>query len=130
LDSIDDLKMIWNSSSSDFIFAFFTYNDSDEMSDIVVDKWLNLSEFLDKSNVRSLIDDSHIIKKYLTIKNSWNDDVEFCIEKSDKKAIPYSDSLITVFWHYGDMEVWIQSVVKKWVPDWTLNVLDELPGSN
>lgn len=123
MDSINGLRMIWNSSSSNFTFAFFTYNDSDEMSDIVVEKWLTFNDFLNKSNVRSLIEDSHIIKKYLTIKNSWADEVEFCIEKSDKKAIPYSDSLITVFWHYGDMEVGLQSVVKKWVPDWTLNVI-------
>ena len=62
-------------------------------------------------------------KWYLTIKNSWDKDVEFCVTMGGK-LIPYSDSLITVFWHYGDMEVGLQSVVKKWVPDWTLNVIN------
>jgi hypothetical protein len=28
------------------------------------------------------------------------------------------------------MEVGLQSVVKKWVPDWTLNVLDEISSSS
>lgn len=130
LDNIGWLRMEENSSNTDFTFAFFTYKDDDEMSDIVVDKWLNLSEFLDKSNVEALINDSHIIKKYLTIKNSWTNEAEFCIIKTDEQKIPYSDSLITVFWHYGDMEVWIQSVVKKWVPDWTLNVLDNVNSSS
>ena len=51
------------------------------------------------------------------------------IEVLNRYKIPYSNFLITVFWYYGDMEVGLQSVVKKWVPDWTLNVLDENPSS-
>ena len=37
--------------------------------------------------------------------------------------IPYSDSLITVRGNYGDMEVWLQSVVKRQTPSWSMNVL-------
>ena len=95
------------------------------MSDIVVHTWNSLNSFFNNEDVISFIkQNGNVNKKYLTIKNSWTEDVEFCITM-DNKPIPYSDSLITVFWHYGDMEVWLQSVVKKWVPDWTLNVLDD-----
>ena len=115
---------------SELTFALFAYNkDSDGfeyMTDIVVHTWNSLNNFFLNSDVVQFItDNASIDKKYLTIKNSWVDnDVEFCITMDDK-PIPYSDFLITVFWHYGDMEVGLQSVVKKWVPDWTLNVLDE-----
>jgi hypothetical protein len=92
------------------------------MNDIVVRTWSDLHSFLNKDEVSGLISDGS--KKYLTIKNSWDWPVEFCVYK-EWNLIPHSDSLITVFWHYGDMEVWIQSIVKKWVPDWTLNVIYE-----
>ena len=103
------------------------------MSNIFVETWYNLETILDHLDD----EDSYGKKlewkdrKYLTIKNpgTWNEVAEFCITMSNE-PIPYSDSLITVFWHYGDMEVWLQSIVKKWVPDWTLNVLDEQPSSN
>ena len=122
LEGINNLS-ITNPDSS-LTFAFFTYNNSDEMEDIVVKEWWDLSNFLSK-RAKPLIN-SKATKKYLTIKNSWDKDVEFCVTM-DGKLIPYSDSLITVFWHYGDMEVGLQSVVKKWVPDWTLNVIDQGP---
>jgi len=122
LEGINNLS-ITNPDSS-LTFAFFTYNNSDEMEDIVVKEWWDLSSFL-SNNAKPLIN-SKATKKYLTIKNSWDKDVEFCVTMGGK-LIPYSDSLITVFWHYGDMEVGLQSVVKKWVPDWMLNVIGQGP---
>ena len=64
-------------------------------------------------------------RRYLTIKNPWtsNEVVSFCITTNNGQVIPYSDSLITVRGNYGDMEVWLQSVVKKTTPSWSLNVL-------
>ena len=126
LSNIDDLSLKITTHNPKFTFAFFTYIyestfDDYVMNNIVVKTWSDLNSFLDRSDVRGLISDYS--KKYLTIKNSWDWPVEFCVNKK-WNLIPYSDSLITVFWHYGDMEVWIQSVVRKWVPDWTLNVID------
>ena len=126
LDSINNLSLKW-SIESELTFAFFTYVYDQEfkdyiMNDIFVKTWYDLHSFLLNNEVSGLINSDS--KKYLTIKNSWDKPVKFCVYKK-WDLIPYSDSLITVFWHYGDMEVWIQSVVKKWVPDWTLNVLDQ-----
>lgn len=106
-------------SHEELTFAFFTYNENGEMVDIVVDKWGDLGEFLRDKNVQNGE------RWYITIKNSWDFPVEFCVEMDGNQLIPYSDFLITVFWHYGDMEVGLQSIVKKWVPDWTLNVLGD-----
>lgn len=131
-DKFNNLKDFTNlslsiDSESELTFALFAYdNDKDGfeyMSDIVVHTWSSLNSFFAIDDVKNFIN-KNALKKYLTIKNSWTEDVEFCITM-DNKPIPYSDSLITVFWHYGDMEVWLQSIVKKWVPDWTLNVLDQ-----
>lgn len=124
LNNINKLSL--GTLDDELTFALFVYDNKEGieyMKDIVVDKWSSLSSFLDKENVQSLLDDDSI-KKYLTIKNSSNENVEFCVNKNGD-LIPYSDFLITVFWHYGDMEVGLQSIVKKWVPDWTLNVLWE-----
>ena len=123
--------------SNNLTFAFFNYKRDDELKDYYIDNIVvkkdqsSLKDFLTTDpDVSSLINGSDgETKKYLTIKNSWNSNVKFCISMGNDD-IPYSNSLITVFWHYGDMEVWIQSVVKKWIPDWTLNVLDEPSGSN
>ena len=124
--SLDDFKNLllshksWDSElTSELTFAFFTYDDKGDMQNIIVEKWNDLKKFLNDKEI------STNQKWYLTIKNSWTEDVEFCITMNNE-PIPYSDSLITVFWHYGDMEVWLQSIVKKWVPDWTLNVLDNV----
>jgi hypothetical protein len=121
LKNYDSLSL--SPSNSELTFAFFTY-DKDKyweeyMKDIVVVKWENLEDFLRNKKINGE-------KWYLTIKNSLDKDVEFCVTMGGK-LIPYSDSLITVFWHYGDMEVGLQSVVKKWVPDWTLNVIAQGP---
>lgn len=126
LDDISDLSL---DTSDELTFALFVYDDEDDeqMKDIVVDKKNSLWSFFEEDNVKKLLNDKSTdksTKKYLTIKNSSSKDVEFCVYKGGT-LIPYSDSLITVFWHYGDMEVWLQSIVKKWVPDWTLNVLWE-----
>ena len=118
----EDIEWKWWWPVNYFTFWLFDYDNDWNMSNIFVETWSNLWDFLAK-NINDLTND----RKYLTIKNpgTWNEVAEFCIIKTDGQKIPYSDSLITVFWHYGDMEVWIQSIVKKWVPDWTLNVLDE-----
>lgn len=117
-------------------FAFFTYifDDSEDvkdyvMNDIIVEtekKPWDLHNFLSSSAIDLIKGANNDTKKYLTIKNSgtWNETIRFCITM-DGKPIPYSNSLITSIWHFGDIEVWIQSIVKKWVPDWTLNVLWE-----
>ena len=64
-------------------------------------------------------------RRYLSIKNpwTWGEVVSFCIINGNKRLIPYSDSLITVRGNYGDMEVGLQSVVKRQSPWWSLNVL-------
>ena len=117
LKKFTELSLLDN--NSELTFAFFTYNNSGYMTDIVVSTWTDLGDFIKKKTI------SDGDKWYLTIKNpgTWDEVAEFCINMNGD-LIPYSDSLITVFWHYGDMEVWLQSIVKKWVPDWTLNVLD------
>ena len=114
-------------------FAFFTYEKYTDpetktidyvMDDIiVVDKKSpnDLKNFLTDNDTKPLVENDKIMKKYLTIKNSWDKPIEFCITMWDE-PIPYSNFLITTIWHYGDTEVGIQSIVKKWVPDWTLNV--------
>ena len=120
--SFDD-SVHWEWWSNSFTFWLFDYDDNGNMNNIVVTGWSDLKNFL-QENIGTMDIES---RKYLTIKNpwTWNEVAEFCIKNNDNKLIPYSDFLITVFWHYGDMEVWIQSVVKKWVPDWTLNVIGE-----
>ena len=132
LKNITDLKMDWDVSSAKFTFWLFSYKKNNEwqeyMDNVVVkDNQTSLSNFFHDDNAETIINDKSTTKKYLTIKNSWESDVEFCI--SWDWPIPSSDSLITVRGNYGDMEVWLQSVVKKWVPDWALNVLWE-PTSN
>ena len=130
-------KLILEESSwpDKLTFALFTYKKDNDigdylMDDIVVetDKSANdLNAFLNSTGTASLINDTNTNKKYLTIKNSgtWNEVIDFCISINDnsKTQIPYSNSLITTIWHYGDTEVGIQSIVKKWVPDWALNVI-------
>ena len=129
-------KLILEESSwpDKLTFALFTYKKDNDigdylMDDIVVetDKSASyLTDFLKGENVSPLIN-NNTKKKYLTIKNSgtWDEVIDFCISINDnsKTQIPYSNSLITTIWHYGDTEVGIQSIVKKWIPDWALNVI-------
>ncbi len=134
LDDIKSIKLEDATPSTKLTFAFFNYNkiNNDGIIDYVMDDIVvetekspgDLSNFLSNSASSLVSNSSDEIKKYLTIKNSWEQPVEFCVTM-DNKLIPYSDFLITVFWHYGDMEVWLQSIIKKWVPDWTLNVIDD-----
>lgn len=136
-NKIKKIKLETTQHSSDpskLTFAFFTYEEITEgwfndyaMGDIIVktDKSTNnLNDFLN-DDAESLMNNNS--KKYLTIKNSgtWNEVYEFCVTTENESLIPYSNSLITTIWHYGDTEVGIQSIVKKWVPDWTLNVIDK-----
>lgn len=134
-DKIEKIKLetpLYSSDPSKLTFAFFTYKYDNEIKDYVMDDIIvktdqntnNLENFL-KNDAEYLMDNNS--KKYLTIKNSgtWNEVYEFCITTENESLIPYSNSLITTVWHYGDTEVGIQSIVKKWVPDWTLNVIDK-----
>lgn len=111
---IDFWNDVWN-----FKFWIFAYEWWD-MIDIIVNDWNDLNTFWDEVS-KFLNDYKEKRRKYLTIKNSWDEPVSFCIYW--KWYIPYSDSLITVRGNYGDMEVWLQSVVKKEVPSWSLDVL-------
>ena len=126
-DYVNNLSLNWT-IDSELTFAFFTYKYDSEvkdyvMDDIVVETWNSLTSFFSNPLVSNLVASEN--RRYLTIKNSWNKSVEFCITTNSDKVIPYSDSIITVFWHYGDMEVGLQSIVKKQVPDWTLNVIGQ-----
>lgn len=121
-DDITNLKMEWihwDNWDSYFTFWLFDFNNR-SMWDIIVKTWDDLNGFL-RNNIGSVKWE----RKYLSIKNSWTSDevVSFCITNNEDNAIPYSDSLITVRWNYGDMEVGLQSVVKKTTPSWSLNVL-------
>lgn len=103
-----------------FTFWLFNYDENWDMWNIIVETGNNLNDFLWKN-----IDSVNWDRRYLTIKNpwTWNETVSFCIHNKDNSLIPYSDALITVRGNYGDMEVWLQSVVKKEVPFWALDVL-------
>ena len=100
----------------------FDYDDNWDMWNIYVRTW-------DASTLRGWFLDNiskmtSSQRRYLTIKNSGTGDetVSFCVYMNWEE-IPYSDSLITVRGNYGNMEVWLQSVVKKTTPSWSLNVL-------
>ena len=99
------------------------YHNDDVMSYITVQNTDKLDTFVENLRGNSIFKSSK--KQYLTIKNAGNSTVKFCIKKvyNNDDNIPYSHYLIDVQWHYGDMEVWLQSVVKKDIPSWALNVL-------
>lgn len=103
----------WNITFGLFIFD----NDNTSMKDLIVQKWKDLNQFI-KNNIGLYNSDW---RAYLTIKNSWNKDISFCIKW--KWEIPYHDSLITVRWNYWDIEVWLESVVKKSTPSWSLDII-------
>ena len=113
-DNINSLTFDVDSPWS-FTFWLFAFDKNENMTDVVVKEWSSLSKFLRENSVEW----DH---KYLTIKNSWNEDAKFCITMN-RKEIPYSNSLITVKANYWDMEVGLQSIVKKSVPSWSLDVL-------
>ena len=100
-----------------FMFWLFAYDNKwEEMTNIIVEKWSSLSTFLN-NNIWKI----SWTRRYLTIKNIWDKPVSFCISWNDR--IPYSNYLVTVRGNYADMEVWLQSVVKKKIPSWSLDVL-------
>jgi len=101
-------------------FWLFSY-ENDSMEDFVVKTWTNLTYFL-QNNIENIHTDGSK-KNYLTIMNYNDESVSFCIQNSSNNLIPYSDFLLTVHANYWDMEVWIQSVIKKEVPWWFMNVL-------
>lgn len=103
-----------------FTFWLFDYDDIWNMNNIFVEKW-------DANKLKTFLNHASSLAwehKYLTIKNpgTWNEIAKFCINMNNQ-PIPYSDSLVTVKANYADMEVWLQSVVKKSTPSWALNVL-------
>lgn len=106
-----------------FTFWIFSFNDG-SMEDAIVSawEWKDLGKFLSASLKNLKKND----RKYLTIKNSSDKDVSFCIKWNGWNEIPNSNSLITVRANYWDVEVWLQSVVEKTTPSWTLNVLWEI----
>lgn len=117
---MDDVDRVWWWSKY-FMFWLFDYDNAWDMWSIVVKTWADLNNFLN-----SEINNVGGIRRYLSIKNpwTWNEIVSFCIlSKQDGKLIPYTDSLITVRGNYADMEVWLQSVVKRQTPSWSINVL-------
>ena len=118
IKAINNVEKLRMSSKWDWLmFWLFSYDKNGyTMNSIIVEKWNDVNEFLSR-NISKVKGD----RRYLTIKNSWNETVSFCI--SWKWNIPYSDSLITVRWNYWDMEVWLQSVVKKNAPFWAMDVL-------
>ena len=105
-------------NGSELIFWFFVFDDNQNMLEIEVQTWKNLNGFL--SEIWNYDDYD---QKYLTIKNPWNSSVEFCVEWRGNQKLPYSDALITVQANYADMEVWLQSIVKRQTPSWSMNVL-------
>lgn len=122
LDNIklEDIYWSWSDMDERLTFWLFDYYDSG-MDNIFVETTGsdNLSRFF-----RKYEDKLYQEHKYLTIKNPWTSSgiVSFCIS-NENKFIPYSDYLVTVQANYWDMEVWLQSVVKNWVPSWALDVL-------
>lgn len=104
-------------NNSNLMFWFFVFDENQDMSYIEVKTWTNLSNFLNNLVVYDWD------QKYLTIKNASNDDVEICVGWENGQILPYSDALVTVQANYADMEVWLQSVVKRKAPSWSLNVL-------
>ena len=116
---MDDVDRVWWWSKY-FMFWLFDYDNNWDMWSIVVKTWADLNNFLN-----SEINNVGGIRRYLSIKNpwTWNEIVSFCILSNDGKLIPYTDSLITVRGNYADMEVWLQSVVKRQTPSWSINVL-------
>lgn len=109
-----------NPNNLNLIFWYFVFKGQD-MYDIEVVNWSDLESFLNSLHVY----DGD--KKYLTIKNPPKSDsaVEFCIEWGKNQKLSYSDAIITVRWNYANMEVWLQSVVKRQSPSWSLNVLGD-----
>ena len=105
-------------TGSELIFWFFVFDDNQNMLEIEVQTWTNLNSF-----TRGIWDYDDNAQKYLTIKNPWNGSVEFCVKWRSNQKLPYSDALITVQANYADMEVWLQSVVKRQTPSWSMNVL-------
>lgn len=117
--SNEEIKSLdfWN-PGWDLKFWIFAYDDNwEDMKDIIVRDWNNLNKFLNSNMVSGK-------RRYLTIKNQWTSDVKFCVNWKWSGNIPYSNSLINVRGNYWDMEVWLQSVVKKEVPFWALDVLE------
>ena len=120
-NNIRDLDIItqWG---YDFTFWFFVFDEIDgQMKDVVVKPWSSLKKFLSEY-ASQLVGDTSIYK-YLTIKNSWTSEARLCIVWNWN--IPYSNSLISVRANYWDVEVGLQSIVKKDIPYWSLNVLGD-----
>lgn len=123
----EDIQKIWTTNLSwewgwdeKFTLWLFSYDNGWNMNNIIVEEKDNLNSFLN-NKIKSIPWD----RRYLTIKNpgTWNEIAKFCINMWWNYLVPDSDSLVTVRANYADMEVWLQSVVKKSAPSWALNVL-------
>lgn len=113
-DSVIKSLTFWNPGWK-FMFWLFVYDG--ENMDIFTKEWSDLNTFLDK-NIWKI----QWKRRYLTIKNIWDKPVSFCISWG-WNIIPYSGYLVTVRGNYANMEVWLQSIAKKGIPSWSLNVL-------
>lgn len=116
--TMENIKWLWG-WTKELTFWLFSYDDNYNMKNIIVEKWTDLNSFI-RGNMNAVT----WKRRYLTIKNSWANKVWFCIAKKWGGFIPYSNSLIDVQANYADMEVWLQSIVKKETPSWSLNALD------
>lgn len=128
-DYIEGIKWLDNNQVKGFNFDqtiewklmlwLFSYDNKWDMTNIIVKEQNDLKNFLE-DNAENI----SWTRRYLSIKNIWDQDVIFCINNTWwSKKIPYSHYLVTVRGNYADMEVWLQSVVKKDFPSWSLDVL-------
>lgn len=132
IEKLGDIKKLKsNPTNLEWNLMFWLFGEDNEWNaEIIVKEWNNdddhdedydndLSLFLER-NITSI----DWTRRYLTIKNIWNEDVSFCIDRLDGKEIPYSHYVVTVRGNYADMEVWLQSVVKKDFPSWSLDLVE------
>ena len=115
---VKELTFYSQNIENDITFGLFIFDDKNSsMTNLFVEKWRDLNKFINK-HIGSY---KNNWRAYLTIKNSWDKEISFCIKW--KWEIPYHDSLITVRWNYWDIEVWLESVVKKSTPSWSLDII-------
>ena len=122
LDNGDITKLKFDKNPEwNLMFWLFGYKDWD-MTDIIVESGNSLNSFLvGKIWISDWKINWEWKRLYLSIKNIWDNPVDFCVVWNNK--IPYSNYLVTVRGNYADMEVWLQSVVKKDIPSWSLDLV-------
>lgn len=116
---IKSLRIKWDGT---FTFWIFSFNDNNtSMQNIFVEAEKAASHF--NSFLWAGVNLVTGNRRYLTIKNSWTEPVDLCIFMDNGHMVPYSNSLITVRANYWDMEVWLQSIVEKTTPWWSLDII-------